>query len=1011
MIDFKRIASFILSVVIALTSTVSVFAAANFDDDGNRNEENGLSDAEQDLVIEDSNPFHELDNPEDAYIEELEYDEYVRKREEYNETVKLLTALDIWEKISDGAYTELISAGEFFSIICRYAGFANYFTSDDDVSQKSKKAIEILRNFEYVDFDINPEDDIACKYAVRVIVNTFGYKTYAKMQGDSADAYMRVAIEQKILDKLSVAADEKLTRGMVADMLKDTLDAEVCVYNPNTTTERKAVLEYYKDICKITNTVKAVENQYTAGGDNRVRIGDRFFHTEQRDVGKFLECKVDAYYILNGEDADKLVYMNYYKNNTIKTIEGNSFKSYADRTISYYDENDKIRKLTHTSNAVTIMNDFNPCDLTEEDFKDCDYIRVVDNNNDERYDAVFVYKYDTMFVERIVPNANVIYGTYNETENGVLEVDFDSPYVEMYDRVGNPVENYYITKNSVLSVAKDANSSRMKIIVSNMFYQGYVKSVSTDSGYGGSTISFEDREYTYAPNYKYFMGDKAIRSGAQYTVYLDYKHRIAGYSKNVADTIKYGYMISAWTDPSTGEDKAVIKMLPYSGAMGTFLSADTIRIDGLSCDNVTRFFTALKNAVEYQRTTLDNLDESYIRPVGETGSAIYVRMPVMYKTNNKDEITYIDTPYHGVAEEISTNAFENKTMTMYDDFSKRTSTLRPGGMYLRNTLAFNSDSGHTVAVDTSTKVFVVPVSNDLSVINNSDNYQKTNLAYFDDWVYYPKTGTQYTVENRLEAYNVDKSRVAGVMVYYTSDAAPEIDKKVPLTVVTGISTAVNEDNETVTRLNGYQGNAPMHVDIADGVSLVKYYNGPSGEKITSTIGFGDIIRFVTNSKGELVDFVKVFSLKDSDDPNYVIKGNEYGTNVDLSTLNKTMLAVSDGKYASNGHNTPHVYDSAGSYNYGATYRLVYGTLLYKNGTNLVLETNTDTANGLLKSTEIADFSGFNVICIDEEAKKVYVPHDDEPISAQGGGADASKIILHTEGGKQRQMIIVRREKQ
>ena len=50
-----------------------------------------------------------------------------------------------------------------------------------------------------------------------------------------------------------------------------------------------------------------------------------------------------------------------------------------------------------------------------------------------------------------------------------------------------------------------------------------------------------------------------------------------------------------------------------------------------------------------------------------------------------------------------------------------------------------------------------------------------------------------------------------------------------------------------------------------------------------------------------------------------------------------MIAVSDGKYAEMANNTSHIYNAIGSYNYGAMYRLVYGTLLYRNGTNLVLK--------------------------------------------------------------------------
>lgn len=42
---------------------------------------------------------------------------------------------------------------------------------------------------------------------------------------------------------------------------------------------------------------------------------------------------------------------------------------------------------------------------------------------------------------------------------------------------------------------------------------------------------------------------------------------------------------------------------------------------------------------------------------------------------------------------------------------------------------------------------------------------------------------------------------------------------------------------------------------------------------------------------------KVFSLKDEDNPDYVKTGMKKGKTVEPSTLNKTMIAVSDGKYA------------------------------------------------------------------------------------------------------------------
>lgn len=1001
----KRFFAVLLSLCMSLSCAVSAFAAANFDDDGNRDEETGLTEEEQDIIINDSRPWHELDNPDDAYTEDLEYDEYIRLRDEYDETVKKLTSFGMWDQISDGSYLQPITAGEYCSIICRYINFSNVYLDTDTPEQKGEKAYDILKQQDIVDFELDPNDTITFDEAVRVLVNALGYKPL--MQYIESD-YTSLAISEDIVKRLPEDNSESITRLQAAYLLDDSIKADAYVFN-GSGYDRVNALEHYKNIYELIDVVEAVDDVYvTKGGPaiGGIRIGSMTLSSSISSLMDYIGCRVIAYYE-SGYDGDILKYITYYQTDSMKTVEGYDILGCYDNEIEYIN-NGRQRTINLESDAVEILNGFSPSEIRSEDFENCDYIRLVDSDGNGRYDIVFVYKYDILVVERIVDNT--IYGLLNNKPNSSIEVDFGSGELELVDRVGNPTDENYITKDSVLSVSKDPNSSKMRIIVSNMLYTGVIKGTSLDSDYSKTTIEFEDREYTYSTNYDYFRAIGGLKTGKQYTVLLDYRRRIAGFEEEKESELLYGYLIRAWYEIE-GDERAVIHMLPYTGEMGNFMSAKNIVIDGINCDTSSEVMECMYTAAMNQISVLRTLDDQYISPEeSDSKQLVYVRVPVLYRQNEDGEITYIDTPYHGASETVyDGNVFHDNTMTMYEPFSKRSGTAtRPGGMYLRNTLAFNSDNGNNVAVDTNTKVFIVPVSNDTGVIRNPDNYQKSNLAYFNDWVYYPQTGTQYTVENRIEAYNVDESRVAEVIVYYTSDVVPEIDKKVPLTVVDQVIEAVNDEGEKVNRLVGYQGNAEITVDLADGVYLTKYYNGPEGEKITSTVRHGDIIRYVTNNKGELVDYVKVFSLKDEDDPNYVKVGNEWGTSADPAELNNTLLAVSDGKYVENGHNTPHIYNAVGSYNYGATYRVVYGTLLYRNGTNLVLKTTVDTAMGQTETTEIADFSGFNVLCIDEGSNRIYVPREDELLSAAEAGEDASKVILHTEGGKQRQLIIVKR---
>ena len=49
-----------------------------------------------------------------------------------------------------------------------------------------------------------------------------------------------------------------------------------------------------------------------------------------------------------------------------------------------------------------------------------------------------------MVVKRIVESQGMIYGLYNDDPNGSLKVNFAD--CDMTDRMGNPVDAYYITE-------------------------------------------------------------------------------------------------------------------------------------------------------------------------------------------------------------------------------------------------------------------------------------------------------------------------------------------------------------------------------------------------------------------------------------------------------------------------------------------------------------------------------------------------------------------------------------
>ena len=247
-----------LSLSVIFTAAISVFSAENFDDDGNRDNDAGLSDEEQNVLIQDSHPKHELDNPDDAYIEDIEYDTYIMGKNEYDETVKKLTAFEMWVPIDDGSYLQPIKAGEFFLSVCRYINCDSFYDEDANKEDMWEKAHDMLKSMGYVDFNIDCTDEISFDNALRTLVNALGYKQIAYMYGGNDNAYIQIAANYDITKNFLDNRSASIRRTDAASLLNDSIKADVYISYGNNGHKSINTLEYFKDAYKITGVVESV---------------------------------------------------------------------------------------------------------------------------------------------------------------------------------------------------------------------------------------------------------------------------------------------------------------------------------------------------------------------------------------------------------------------------------------------------------------------------------------------------------------------------------------------------------------------------------------------------------------------------------------------------------------------------------------------------------------------------------------------------------------------------------
>ena len=320
-------------------------------------------------------------------------------------------------------------------------------------------------------------------------------------------------------------------------------------------------------------------------------------------------------------------------------------------------------------------------------------------------------------------------------------------------------------------------------------------------------------------------------------------------------------------------------------------------------------------------------------------------------------------------------------------------------MFGAETYYVEDNTQYNVRMTAKTPVFCVPPLNATEEqIKDEKNYCVSNIRIFKNYsTYKENTATG----ERVDAYDLNENWTAGLLVYYTRKTTAEpITDKTSITVVQEVISGLDSEGNPQSYLTGFQAGNYISVPIQERFeTLTKEYYTEDGT-VTSTVRFGDVIRFSLDSQGKIDDYEKVFSLTDEDNPQYVKWGNEVNS-VNTAQNNPSLLAWSEG-YTQNGYCTPFIYKAKEVFE--AEYRVVFGTLKERVGNNIVL-----SVGGEKPMTIVGDIQRYNVLVVDEERQEMYMPdlNEFQPESAVGA-ENAAQILMHTSKGSSRTVVLVKR---
>ena len=648
--------------------------------------------------------------------------------------------------------------------------------------------------------NFRPDDSISYAEAMTILVRIIGHEPAAESKGGFPTGYIVVGSQNGISKNASAGSDDKVKRGMVAQMTFNSLEVKMMEqvgFGEDAKYEvvDKTLLEDTLDTEKISGQITAVGTSSISGTsslkDDEVRIGDDVYKIADKalnGVRNLLGFSVTAY-VKDIDDEQTVILARAEKNkNHSVTINADDIEAATDGEkikLEYWldKDNDKdTEELLIKKDAQMIFNgkaiEFD-IDLLKPE---AGRIVALDQNNDDVYDIIFVTSFENYVVEEVITSSNRVTDKYGKPSLILDPKDKDVKFV--ISKGGQTLSISDLKEWDVLSVAKSKDNKIINIEVSSESITGKVDEIV------GDKRIINGEEYKIAKNYT-----EDINLNDEGTFYLDVEGKIAAVDTTSTLSSNYAYLADAGL--KDGFDKLLeVKVFTKEGETEILTSTQKIKLNGKSGQTPETVLNALKKS-----------------------DAVAPQL-VTFETNKDGELTQINTAVDKTADNaINKNVF---TLNVKDSLTYREAAKKLGSYNVNeNTLVFDIPDGKT-----DTKDFEIQ---DMKVFEDENSYD-------------------------VSIYDLGEDLTAKVIVVTNSQGAANLEA--PIAVVDKITTMVNEDNENVEKLYAYQNGEQIELLTAEEGVLVN--------EDDTQLSRGDIIQLKTNSKNEVESVRVLFEAKNKD---------------------------------------------------------------------------------------------------------------------------------------------------
>ncbi|MBQ6795788.1 MAG: S-layer homology domain-containing protein [Clostridia bacterium] len=921
--------------------------------------------------------------------------------------VNKLVSRGIINGYEDGTFRpgNSISRAEFCVVMVKFQAQQDYINPDaltgfEDLDTDENyawarpyvaKAVElgIINGFE--DKTFRAADPVTYEQAIKMLVCALGYEKEGKMPtiaGDWSSGYVAKAMSLRVTSGTSITNKTRpCTRGTVAILVANALDAErnddtgIEGWEPGEVDEALG----YEEVKGIVTGTFLTELEYADSSvpKNCIQIDDEVYEIGfSADPNNFLGCEVRAIVKEETEENDYpvVVSMEYTSKTNVLEIEADLVGDYEDGVLEYLTKrNGNSREAKIDDEYITIFNnklyDFDITDLNDELVNG--NVVLVDNNGDKRYDVIRINSYEVFVVESKNSSSQKITLMYDAEYEGDDTIVFPAESTSIIfslKRNGKAIKFSDIAKWDVLNIKaspEDAEGKRYyEVVVTRETVSGNI----TERDQSDATaIVIGDEEYYIADSLMDYIeqgGEDApkLEVGENAQVYLDAAGKIvaAAEAKNNMSSEKYAYLYALRQDSDDSEYDLEFKFFTTDGKFIQIGAASKITIDETKYkaldDDILKALERSADMANSNYKAYMDVDYTY-------------HQPIIYQTNSDGLVSTIYT----------VNSTENDDISMVmedEDGDAYYSAYEAGDMvdgdYEGRAYKSSGKTFTDFKVSSSTKIMYLPDNRHLS-----DDY--LTFSYSKAF----SNGRKYHVE----AFGLTSSNTAALVLLYHQNDSRIYTSSSPWMIV-----ASKSDTKNGTVIKGYKNGTSYSLSSV----TVSEEDGPSS---IANIGKGDIIRYIVDSRNELVDYQIWF---DASDPSQLqpVSSNEE-------------LFVKDGEDGANRIIEVHSTSVKPRDNYpNASFRLQFGTVtdIYLNDgeDDDAVDEESITVSSVLVEDGIDDMDAFDKEDDENTVVSKSIGSSVKVFSFDRGGrnsdvqtdVDMSEILPYSEYGEDATRVII-----